>query len=146
MMSEDEKEDDDDNEERQKKTSECLEYDEKYWFEVFASQTARSQSSGAWRREGTREEREAAAELKRTHRVKNLFKTHDEYAIVFAEATLEVSKIEFGKKMDKAREIVRMKLTDHDGNAQVTPKHLVAMAYSNPGEKPRPQGTPHLTE
>lgn len=45
VMSEDEKEENDDNGIRRAKTPECLEYDEKYWFEVFASQTVRSQSS-----------------------------------------------------------------------------------------------------
>jgi len=102
--------------------------------------------SGARKREGTQEEKKAAKELNRTRPVKNLFKTRGEYATAIAEATLEISETAIGAKTDKAREIVRIKFTDRFGNEQVTPKHLVKTAKLNPGEKPRSQGAPHLTE
>lgn len=76
VMSEDEKEENDDNGIRRAKTPECLEYDEKYWLRFLRHKQCAPSRAGAWRREGTREGRESVAEFKRTHRVKNLFKTH----------------------------------------------------------------------
>jgi len=145
VMSEDEQEADNDEEERRARPSEDFEYDEQYWFEHFSSCTARSEVSGRPRREGTKEEKEAEAKFKRTHPVKDLFTTFDEYATTFAEATLEISKTPEGKKGEKAREIVKGKFTDRSGNAKVTPEHLVSMARQKPGVKPRRQGNTLLT-
>jgi hypothetical protein len=144
-LSEDEKEDDDNNEETMAGTPKDWENNEQYWCEKFSSQVARSEVSGARKREGTQEEKKAATEFNRTHPVKNLFQTQDEYSTAIAEATLEISETAIGAKTDKAREIVSTKFTDRFGNEQVTPKHLVKMARSNPGVKPRSQGAPHLT-
>ena len=57
-----------------------------FWYDMMEKidkQTARSNLSGARRRDGTEEEREAAAEFKRVHKMKSLFKTHEEYARAF---------------------------------------------------------------
>jgi len=145
-LSEDEKENDDNNDETIEGNPDGWENNLEFWCDKFASQVARSQVSGARKREGTQEEKKAAKELNRTRPVKNLFKTRGEYATAIAEATLEISETAIGAKTDKAREIVRIKFTDRFGNEQVTPKHLVNMENSNPGEKPRSQGAPHLTE
>jgi len=98
-MSEDEDDNDNDNDnvERDEKLN------EEYWFKIFLSQTARSGVSGRPEKEGTQEEKAAMAEFTRTHRIKNLFETADDYATTFAAATMEILKIEFGMKGKRTR-------------------------------------------
>lgn len=144
-MSEDEKEAED--EEGDENEDEGRVNDAEFWYDLMEKtdkQTARSNVSGARRRDGTEEERKAAAELKRRNRVKNLFISHDEYASAFADATKRISETEDGKKMSVAKDIVGKLFTDTNGVSQVSAKHLVNRAHAAPGEKPRVQGSPHL--
>ena len=123
------------------------ENDAEFWYDLMVKidkQTARSNVSGARRRDGTEEERKAAAELKRRNKVKNLFRSHDEYASAIADATKCISETEDGKKMSVAKDIVAKVFIDPDGVSQVTAKHLVNQARLAPGEKPRAQGSPLL--
>jgi len=145
VMSEDEQEAE--AEEGDKDENEDRVNDEEYWYDLMEKidkQTARSNVSGARRRDGTEEERKAAAEFRRINKVKNLFKTHDEYASAFAAATKRISEAEDGKKMSVAKDIVGKVFTDTNGVSQVSAKHLVNQAHAAPGEKPRVQGSPHL--
>lgn len=98
-MSEDEDDNDNDNDnmERDEKLN------EEYLFKIFLSQTARSGVSDRPEKEGTQEEKAAMAEFTRTHRIKNLFETADDYATTFAAATMVILKIEFGMKGKRTR-------------------------------------------
>jgi hypothetical protein len=145
VMSEDEQEADDN--EGDENEDEGRVNNEEFWctlMENIEKQTARSNVSGARRRHGTEEEREAAAEFKRVNKVKNLFKTHEEYALAIADATKRISETKDGIKMSVAKEIVAKIFTDTNGVSQVTAKHLVNQARLAPGVKPRTQGSPHL--